>query len=96
MWRPLDRSRGRLINVSGVDYYSPNCSRTIEVPKETDPKFLLTLGWKDFTEPRWWTDTHGWLAFVPREPMLVGFPFDHLARLPQTFSLTSEGKYELP
>ncbi|EDR13444.1 uncharacterized protein LACBIDRAFT_323093 [Laccaria bicolor S238N-H82] len=70
---PLDRSRGRLIHESGVDYYSPNCSRTIQVPKETDPnkqQFPMTLGWKDFTEPRWWTDTHGWLAFVPREPML--------------------------
>lgn len=96
---PLDRSRGRLIHESGVDYYSPNCSRTIQVPKETDPnkqQFPMTLGWKDFTEPRWWTDTHGWLAFVPREPMLVGFPFDRLARLPQTFPSTSEGKYSLP
>ena len=41
-------------------------------------------------------DTHGWLAFVPREPMLVGFPFDRLARLPQTFTSTSEGTYSLP
>ena len=58
-------------------------------------QFPLTLGWKDFTEPRWWSDTHGWLAFVPCEPMLVGFPFDRLARLPQTYTSTSEGKYEL-
>jgi hypothetical protein len=99
MWRPLDRSRGRLIHMSGVDYYSPNCSRTVQVPKETNPnknQFPPTLGWKDFREPRWWMDTHGWLAFVPREPMLVGFPFDRLARLPQTFTLTSDGVYELP
>ena len=71
-------------------YYSPNCSRLVSRPPQ-DPRIGTennifqseTSSLDDFTEPFWWTETFGWLAFIPRKPSYTGTLFKRLAKVPK-------------
>ncbi|KAG5348012.1 hypothetical protein C0989_011150, partial [Termitomyces sp. Mn162] len=85
----LDKSSGNIVVYQGDLYYSPNCSRSISLPPQ-DPKIGTeysifqseTSRTDDFTEPFWWTEAYGWLAFVSRKPSYTGPLFKRLAKVP--------------
>ena len=50
-------------------------------------------------EPFWWTETFGWLAFVPRKPLYIDPLFERLARVPKRLHHYCDdgwSKYSLP
>ena len=68
----LDKTAGRVQIFGGDLYYSPNCSRDVQVPPRhttsnpfsPNPKEnLWRLDVSEYERPRWWSDCYGWIAF---------------------------------
>ena len=96
----LDRSAGRVTLLNGDLYYSPNCSRNVSLPDpNVDDGKMHTIFHLDssrlehFQEPRWWTATFGWVAFMPLHPVFSGFPLDRLVHIPRHLTKTNDGYY---
>jgi hypothetical protein len=88
----VDHSRGRAFISEGVMYYSPNCTRQVEVPPRFDgsyrfEKYKAYLN--RFQTPAWWTTAYGFLSFVPLLPSFSGAAFGCL----RDFSSAIEEKW---
>ncbi|KDR65530.1 hypothetical protein GALMADRAFT_23072, partial [Galerina marginata CBS 339.88] len=74
----LDHSSGHaFLSPAGDIFYSPNSSRTVEVPvvpgaSEEYLFHLPKLRFDTFLSPRWWTKPYHYLSFVPLRPSFDG------------------------
>ncbi|KAG6905969.1 hypothetical protein DXG01_016612 [Tephrocybe rancida] len=73
----FDKRLGKVSVLDGQLYYSPNCSRNVKVPPVTDDSQIKLFHLKaaqaeNYYQPRWWSRSYGWLAFVPLNPMYIG------------------------
>src|ERR1700679_667659 len=75
--KELDHSFGHAFLSAGGDlFYSPNCSRRVDVPFPTDDyPFGRRSRFEDFITPRWWTKPYHFLAFVHLRPLFEGSIF---------------------
>lgn len=74
----VDHSRGRAFISQGVIYYSPNCTRQVEVPARFDGSYRFekrNAYLNRFQTPEWWTTPYGFLSFVPLLPSFSGAAF---------------------
>jgi hypothetical protein len=90
---------GRVYLSNGDIVYSPNCSLDVNIPERPDNSsniFHATPSPRlsDFHQPRWWTPTFGYMAFLPLKPSFTGYPFDRLDHIPPIEK--SEGGFHLP
>ena len=77
----FDKSTGRVQILGGDLYYSPNSSRTVQLPAPhiwgSNPfspphlpngkRNLWQLETSVYEQPRWWDDNFGWLAFYNKD-----------------------------
>jgi hypothetical protein len=92
----MNHSEANVLIHNGEIYYSPNCSRHVQVPPKHhgQPPNPFITG-KDLNFPRWWSPTFEWMSFIPCNPSYRGFPFGRLAWIPQPEYFQGEG-YGLP
>lgn len=93
----IDHSRGRILNLNGDTFYSPNCSRLVELPpaslNDSQKVFdVKSARLRDFQSPRWWTEEFGWLAFVTLRPYFTGYPLDRLA-IPTSINYIKQSEF---
>lgn len=89
--RSIEHS-GRAFLHRGDIYYSPNCSRQVDVPEYTEqphyPFHLRDTRFDKFLSPRWWSRPYHYLCFVPLRPSFEGEVFGVLREfLPSIVSL---------
>ncbi|KAJ3511589.1 hypothetical protein NMY22_g15602 [Coprinellus aureogranulatus] len=82
----MGSEQGFVLSATGT-YYSPNCSRPVEIPPlptEESPKnpFTSGRGWVELRGPSRWTKAYGWTSFIPLERCFHIHPFDVLSRNP--------------
>ena len=79
----LDKSAGRVQIIDGDLYYSPNCSRNVQLPpphrtgsnpfsppsEPNQKKNLWRLDTTVYEQPRWWCDCYGWIAFYNKHAL---------------------------
>lgn len=88
--------KGRVIYADGRFYYSPNCTRAVEVPTSIhDPFANPATALSKLRQPQWWTRTFGWLGFMPIEPSYTGHLFDRLAHVPYECEQATSDSYRL-
>ncbi|KDR77508.1 hypothetical protein GALMADRAFT_138610 [Galerina marginata CBS 339.88] len=71
----LDHSSGHaFLSPAGDIFYSPNCSRQVEVPQPSHSYLFPARGVKfeTFLSPRWWTKPYHFLSFVTLRPSFDG------------------------
>ncbi|KAF8063149.1 hypothetical protein FPV67DRAFT_1672188 [Lyophyllum atratum] len=85
----FDKTRGRVIVLNGDFYYSPNSSRQVDLPPPDPYQGTIhnIFDCKDaraeiYHQPRWWTRSFGWVAFVPIQPSYTGALFNRLSHVP--------------
>jgi hypothetical protein len=77
----LDHSSGHAFLSAGGDvFYSPNCSRRVDVPAPNDryPFYVKEARFENFLSPRWWTKPYHYFSFVPLRPSFDGIVFESL------------------
>ncbi|KAH6892737.1 hypothetical protein BKA70DRAFT_1440788 [Coprinopsis sp. MPI-PUGE-AT-0042] len=81
---------GRLSNINGEVYYSPNSQvEILHTPPHNQDHgvdhnpFLRNSRFNHFHRPGYWSRPYGWIAFVPHHPNFSSRPFDRLFRLPR-------------
>ena len=82
----INHSLGRVQQLNGHLFYSPNSTRDVVIPEYEDPDRLVFVLRKvclrDFLKPRWQTWRTGYLSFLTLRPINTGYPFDRLAGIP--------------
>ena len=79
--KELDHSSGHAFLSAGGDvFYSPNCSRRVDVPVPDDryPFYVKESRFQLFLSPRWWQKPYHYFSFVPLRPRFDGIVFDSL------------------
>ena len=79
--KALNHSSGHaFISPEGDIYYSPNCSRSVDVPARDDryPFYLKEAKFETFLSPRWWQKPYHYFSFVPLRPSFDGIVFEML------------------
>ena len=79
--KQLDHSSGHaFLSAEGDIFYSPNCSRLVDVPAPDDryPFYVKEARFENFLSPRWWTKPYHYFSFVPLRPSFDGIVFETL------------------
>ncbi|KAH9477530.1 hypothetical protein JR316_0009750 [Psilocybe cubensis] len=84
----FDWSQGSVFLQDGIIYYSPNCNRPVRIkaPERNHPHPFPERAEPDPTSvkhPVWWTDTFGWMSFIPLNPSFISDPFDTFTWQPE-------------
>ena len=75
----------RVLTLNGDIFYSPNCTRDVNLPSHIPTPLVRNPAQSDVSEfhnPLWWNDRTAYLAFLPLEPTYDTAPFDRLAVIP--------------
>ncbi|KDR84218.1 hypothetical protein GALMADRAFT_133568 [Galerina marginata CBS 339.88] len=82
----FDYSNGRVSVQHGMIFYSPNCSRAVDLPKQRTYSSDLfehrCLNTSMFKQPVWWSQGWAWLSFIPLSPSFLFTPFEPLCEMP--------------
>ncbi|KAF8154585.1 hypothetical protein B0H34DRAFT_809159 [Crassisporium funariophilum] len=85
----FDYSNGRVVIQHGSIFYSPNCSRPVDIPQEpvhsSNPFRWQRLDVSMFKQPVWWDQNWAWQSFIPLAPSFLSFlfaPFEPLCAMP--------------
>ena len=88
----IDMAAGKASIINGAIYYSPNCSRRVELPPNHEDFVYIRktdqVDVADLHKPLWWSERTAYLAFLPLKPD-YSFPFTDL------FNLTFRRKKEV-
>ena len=88
----FDYSNGSAVVQDGMIYYSPNCTRPVNIPLcpvySSDPFHQPRLNASMFKQPVWWSYGWAWLSFVPLSPSFVFTPFSPLCSMPHIEEVT--------
>ncbi|KAF8153043.1 hypothetical protein B0H34DRAFT_861250 [Crassisporium funariophilum] len=83
----FDYSNGRAVVQHGSIFYSPNCSRPVDIPQEpvhsSDPFRWHRLDVSMFKQPVWWDQNWAWRSFIPLAPSFLFAPFEPLCAMPR-------------
>ncbi|KAF8157848.1 hypothetical protein B0H34DRAFT_749097 [Crassisporium funariophilum] len=83
----FDYSNGRAVVQHGSIFYSPNCSRLVDIPQEpvhsSDPFRWHRLDVSMFKQPVWWDQNWAWRSFIPLAPSFLFAPFEPLCAMPR-------------
>jgi len=96
--KELDHSFGHAFLSAGGDiFYSPNCSRRVDVPVPDDgyPFYLKDARFETFLSPRWWQRPYHYLSFVPLRPIFDGAIFGHLRNFVSDIVEVEDGRFSL-
>ena len=75
----------RMLTHNGDIFYSPNCTRDVNLPSHIPTPLVRNAAQSDVSEfhnPLWWNERTAYLAFLPLEPIYDTAPFDCLAVIP--------------
>jgi len=98
----FDYSQGRIVIQHGTIFYSPNCTRPVDIPPQptysSDPFKRPRLNASMFKQPVWWSQSWAWQSFIPLSPSFVFTPFASLCAMPRIeevkfFFETASGEY---
>lgn len=107
----FDKSRGRAFLHDGDMFYSPNCSREVDVPlplvdgdnpffpkRKSNGRYdLWELDASAYKRPAWWTPQFGWAAFIEvEEKILDSSLFSELRPSTAPYSPKGKNGYTLP
>ena len=98
--KELDHSFGHAFLSAGGDiFYSPNCSRRVDVPSPDDryhyPFYVKEARFKTFLSPRWWQRPYHYFSFVPLRPLFDGAVFGCLQNFVSDIEPTEDGMFTL-
>lgn len=95
-------SEGSAFVREGYLYYSPNCRRQVVInpPVYGDPSPFKVprLNVSDFRQPVWWSESWGWMSFIPLAPTFVSYPFEPFSWVPKVvpIEVSLQGNPNLP
>ena len=82
----MDFSNGTAFVQNGILYYSPNCTRPVVIPPQTNhttsPFNVPCLSASLFRQPIWWSSLWGWVGFIPMAPSFISVPFESFFWMP--------------
>jgi hypothetical protein len=82
----MDFSKGTTFVQNGILYYSPNCTRPVVIPPQTNhttsPFNVPRLSASLFRQPIWWSSLWGWVGFIPMAPSFISIPFEPFCWMP--------------
>lgn len=83
----------------GQLYYCGTTNRKVEIPPpvgkfQANP-FVIGRSWPEFTNPVRWTETYGWMAFIPLKQSFA-YPFHVLSHIPNLIYDEKTKLYQLP
>ena len=96
--KALDHSSGHVfLSAQGDIFYSPNCSRRVEVPVHDGryPFYLKDARFDAFLTPRWWSKPYHYFSFVPLRPSFDGIVLDTLRDIVPFIESAEENKFGL-
>jgi hypothetical protein len=96
--KELDHSNGHaFLSAEGDIFYSPNCSRRVEVPALDDgyPFRAGAAKFERFLSPRWWQKPYHYFSFVPLRPLFDGAVFGCLRDFVSDIELVEGGRFAL-
>lgn len=83
----FDYSKGKAVVQHGTIFYSPNCTRPVDIPPqpihESDPFKYERLNVSMFKQPVWWSQGWAWQSFIPLAPSFLFTPFEPLCAMPR-------------
>ena len=84
--KELDHSSGHAFLSAGGDiFYSPNCSRRVDVPVPAESDIFpfpnYNVRFEDFLSPRWWRIPYHYFSFIPLRPLFDGLVFGCLRNI---------------
>jgi hypothetical protein len=107
----LDKSAGRVQILDGYLYYSPNCSRNVQLPpphctgsnpfsppsEPNQKKNLWRLDTSVYEQPQWWCDCYGWIAFYNKNALDTRSTFLHILNVSTAqYAFQEDVGYTLP
>ena len=98
--KELDHSSGHAFLSAGGDiFYSPNCSRQVDVPSADDkyhyPFYVTVARFETFLSPRWWQRPYHYFSFVPLRPLFDGAVFGCLRDFVSDIEPAEDGGFTL-
>ena len=96
--KELDHSSGRAFLSTGGDiFYSPNCSRQVDVPAPDHryPFYVKEARFEWFLSPRWWQKPYHYFSFVPLRPRFDGAVFGCLREFIPDVDLLEDDRFAL-
>lgn len=95
----MNHQNGSAFLHDGALYYSPNCSRNVQVPPTEIHGYRFharTAHLEQFLQPQWWTDAYGFLSFLVLKPYFDGAALKCLHRFMDSIVRDDEkGKFGL-
>lgn len=83
----FDYINGSVVIQHGTIFYSPNCSRAVDLPCQMphmpDPFKQPRLNTSMFKQPIWWSGGWAWLSFIPLAPSFLFTSFEPLCHMPR-------------
>ncbi|KIM35115.1 hypothetical protein M413DRAFT_79731 [Hebeloma cylindrosporum] len=96
--RSFDYAQGKVVIQHGTIFYSPNCTRAVNIPPQpthsSDPFKQPRLNTSMFKQPVWWSQDWAWLSFIPLAPSFLFTPFEPLCMMPRIEPVKVYFKYD--
>jgi hypothetical protein len=98
--KELDHSSGHAFLSAGGDiFYSPNCSRRVDVPVAAESNIFpfpnYNLRFETFLSPRWWRKPYHYFSFIPLRPLFDGPVFGCLQNIVTNIESVEAGRWAL-
>lgn len=86
----FDYSKGVASVQDGHTYYLPNSDRVVILPSHgRSTEFGQDiLSASMFQQPVRWSESYGWMSFIPLSPLFISLPFEPLCWMPRIVEIT--------